>query len=201
MNSSVDNLGIACLVLALLVAISSPCQSENTLVIWCADHGDALASHGGLWGKSATYIEEVARIPMAIRWPARFKGAKRTDKVISNMDITATILQAAGIKLPGYMHSRSLLDLCRAGDGVDWPEYTVAEHHGHLDKITQRILVVLNFQDSGETVEIDLSGVNTTKLVELKSGQTVEHQDVFKVKLPAYGYRFYQVLPAKTLSR
>ncbi len=66
---------------------------------------------------------------------------------------------------------------------------------------SERILVVLNFQDSRETVKIDLSGVNTTKLVELKSGQTVEHQDTFKVKLPAYGYRFYQVLPAKALSR
>ena len=125
----------------ILSALEQSGQAENTLVIWCADHGDALASHGGLWDKAATYIEEVARVPMAIRWPARFKGAKRTDKIISNMDITATILQAAGIKPPGYMHSRSLLKLCRGGEGVDWPEYTVAEHHGHSDEITQRIIV------------------------------------------------------------
>jgi len=62
---------------------------------------------------------------------------------------------------------------------------------------SERILVVLNFQPTAETVKIDLSGVNTTGLVELKSCQPLEHQDTFKVKLPAYGYRFYQVLPPK----
>ncbi|MBA7654032.1 hypothetical protein ES703_61905 [subsurface metagenome] len=64
---------------------------------------------------------------------------------------------------------------------------------------SERILVVLNFQSTPQTIEIDLSGVNTTGLMELKSCKLVEHQDSFKVELPAYGYRFYQVLPAKTL--
>ncbi len=76
-----------------------------------------------------------------MRWPARFKGGKRTDKIVSNMDVTATILEAVGIKVPGYMHSRSLLEFCREPQRSDWPEYTVAEHHGHGDQITQRIIV------------------------------------------------------------
>ena len=64
---------------------------------------------------------------------------------------------------------------------------------------SERILVVLNFQSTPQTIEIDLSGVNTTGLMELKSCELVEHQDFFKVELSAYGYRFYQVLPAKIL--
>ena len=64
---------------------------------------------------------------------------------------------------------------------------------------SERILVVLNFQPTPQTIEIDLSGVFTSGLVELKNSELVEHQDSFKVELPAYGYRFYQVLPAKTL--
>ncbi len=125
----------------ILNALEASGQAENTVVIWCADHGDALASHGGLWDKASTYIEEVARVPMAIRWPARLKGGKRTDKIVSNMDVTATILEVVGIKVPGYMHSRSLLELCREPQHADWPKYTVAEHHGHGDQITQRIIV------------------------------------------------------------
>lgn len=62
---------------------------------------------------------------------------------------------------------------------------------------SDRILVVLNFQDSGETVEVDLSGVNTTKLVELKSGQLIKHQEVFKIELPAFGYKFFKILPSE----
>ena len=65
-----------------------------------------------------------------------------------------------------------------------------------VDK-SERILVVLNFQDSGETVEVDLSGVNTTKLVELKSGQLIKHQEVFKIELPAFGYKFFKILPSE----
>jgi len=64
---------------------------------------------------------------------------------------------------------------------------------------SERILVILNFQPTPQTIEIDLSGVFTSGLVELKNSELVEHQDSFKVELPAYGYRFYQVLPAKTL--
>jgi arylsulfatase A-like enzyme len=125
----------------ILEALEESGQAENTLVLWCADHGDALASHGGLWDKASTYIEEVARVPMAVRWPVGFKGGKRKDEIVSNMDVTATILEAAGIKVPRFMHSRSLLQLCRDGEGANWPEYTVAEHHGHGDSITQRIII------------------------------------------------------------
>ena len=62
---------------------------------------------------------------------------------------------------------------------------------------SERILVVLNFQATPQAVEVDLSGVATAGLVELKYGEYVERQSPFKVELPAYGYRFYQVLSAK----
>ena len=62
---------------------------------------------------------------------------------------------------------------------------------------SERILVVLNFQATPQAVEVDLSGVDTAGLVELKYGELVERQSPFKVELPAYGYRFYQVLSAK----
>jgi arylsulfatase A-like enzyme len=68
--------------------------ADSTLVIWCADHGDAVASHGGLWDKASTFTEEVARVPLAVRWPARF-AAGRSAQLVSNMDVTATMLEAA----------------------------------------------------------------------------------------------------------
>jgi len=62
---------------------------------------------------------------------------------------------------------------------------------------SERILVVLNFQPTPQDIEIELSGVNTPGLLELKSNQTIEHSNQFKVRLPAYGYRFYKVFPPK----
>ncbi len=61
---------------------------------------------------------------------------------------------------------------------------------------SERILVVMNFQPAAQTVEVDLSGVATTGLVDLRSGEIFSRQYPFKMELPAYGYRLYQVKPA-----
>jgi arylsulfatase A-like enzyme len=123
----------------VLDALESTELSENTLVVCCADHGDALASHGGLWDKSATFTEEVGRIPLAVRWPARFRGG-RCDALVSNMDCTATILEAAGVETPNGMHSRSLIPLCE-DPGSPWPDHLVCEHNGHGEIVMTRILL------------------------------------------------------------
>lgn len=115
--------------------------APNTLVIWCADHGDAVASHGGLWDKSSTFIEEVARVPLAIRWPEGLEGGKCVHRLVSNMDVTATMLDAAGVAIPEEMHSRSLLPLCGDPETAAWPDHVICEHHGHGDILLQRIIV------------------------------------------------------------
>jgi hypothetical protein len=60
---------------------------------------------------------------------------------------------------------------------------------------SERVLVVLNFQSTDQTVEVDLSGVATAGLVELKSGSVSSRSIPFQVELPAYGYKLYQVKP------
>ncbi len=125
----------------ILDALSALGLTHNTLVIWLADHGDAVASHGGVWDKSSTYTEEVARVPMAIRWPGEIPAGSRTRRLVSNMDVTATMLDAAGAAVPPTMHSRSLLSLCRDPVGSAWPDQVVCEHNGHGDELLLRIIV------------------------------------------------------------
>jgi len=110
-------------------------------VICCSDHGDAVASHGGLWDKASTFIEEVARIPLAVRWPAGFAGGRRVARLVSNLDVTATMLDAAGVLIPEHMPSRSLLPLCRDPGGAAWPDQIVCEHNGHGENILLRMIV------------------------------------------------------------
>ena len=62
---------------------------------------------------------------------------------------------------------------------------------------SERMVVVFNFQATPQTVEVELSGVATAGLVELKTGESYERQTIFNVKLPAYGYQLFQVLPVK----
>ncbi len=63
----------------------------------------------------------------------------------------------------------------------------------------ERVLVVLNFQATSQTVDVDLSGVAAAGLVDLKSGSEIPRQSLFRTEVPAYGYRLYQFRPSTKL--
>jgi len=58
---------------------------------------------------------------------------------------------------------------------------------------SERVLVVLNFQSAAQTVKVDLSGVATAGLVDLKDGTVCPRHNPFGVEVPAHGYRLYEV--------
>jgi glycosidase len=58
---------------------------------------------------------------------------------------------------------------------------------------SERVIVVLNFQSSPQTVRVDLSGVACEALVDLANGDRVTRRNAFSVELPAYGYRIFLV--------
>ena len=82
----------------------------DTVVILTADHGDALGSHGGFVDKAGDLMEEVMRIPMVICAPG-VKGGLVSDALVSNMDLTPTVLDFAGVGVPGHIDGRSLLPI------------------------------------------------------------------------------------------
>ncbi|MFB3893463.1 MAG: sulfatase-like hydrolase/transferase [Phycisphaerae bacterium] len=123
----------------ILSELQASGQADNTLVIYVADHGDTVSAYGGQWDKASTYTEVVARVPMAIRWPGRIRPGTMIDGLVSNMDVTATMLDAAGVAVPATMHSRSLLPL--AAGAADRPDSLLCEHNGHhWERLTQRVL-------------------------------------------------------------
>lgn len=69
---------------------------ENTVVIFLADHGEALGDHG-LWGKGPYHFDSVIRVPMLISWPGKFKAGYTYDGPVSLIDIAPTILDLAGV--------------------------------------------------------------------------------------------------------
>ena len=110
--------------------------SENTLVIWTTDHGDAIASHGGLWDKGSYMSEEVMRVPLAIRLPGRIPAGIKSGDLVSGIDIAPTILDAAGMRFSGDVDGRSLLPRAGARDSAthgegDWRRELPFETAGH----------------------------------------------------------------------
>lgn len=74
---------------------------ENTLVFFITDHGISHAR-----GKQFCY-EEGAHIPMVI-WGQKYVGQGIHEELVSQIDLAATSLHFAGIKVPDYMESKPL---------------------------------------------------------------------------------------------
>jgi arylsulfatase A-like enzyme len=80
---------------------------RNTLVIFMSDNGYLWGEHR-LTGKMAPYTESIA-IPLMAAWPGRIERGVTDDRLAANLDVAATILDAAGISDPPPTDGRSLL--------------------------------------------------------------------------------------------
>ncbi len=77
--------------------------AENTVVIFIGDNGRC-----NLKGKG--YLHDPGlRIPFLIKWPKGIKPNQVRDEVVSATDITATIIDLAGVQIPEYMTGMSVL--------------------------------------------------------------------------------------------
>jgi arylsulfatase len=80
---------------------------ENSLLIFCSDHGEMLGDHG-LAYKWLMY-DPIVHIPLIIRHPGSVGAPGEVTDLVSLMDLGPTILDAAGIDVPTNLEGRSLL--------------------------------------------------------------------------------------------
>jgi len=79
-------------------------MADNTIVIFIGDNGRC-----NIRGKG--YLQDPGlRIPLLIHYPKEIKAGQVSDKVISATDITATIVDYAGIKVPEFMTGQPIFD-------------------------------------------------------------------------------------------
>ena len=78
--------------------------AQNTLVIFTSDNGgEWLSRNAPLFHRKSTLWEGGIRVPLLLRWPARLAAGTTSSQVGITMDLTASILAAAGVKPPaGY---------------------------------------------------------------------------------------------------
>jgi arylsulfatase A-like enzyme len=93
-------------------------MAENTIVVYMSDHGFFLGEHG-LYNKRFMY-KEAFRTPMMIRYPRLFKGGRKTDAYVLNLDIAPTLLDLSGIAVPPDMQGVSFKKLLINGRDKNW---------------------------------------------------------------------------------
>lgn len=83
--------------------------AQDTIIVYTSDNGFFLGEHG-LFDKRLMY-EPSIRVPLAIRYPSRFKPLVDREHMVLNIDVAPTLLEAAGVPVPSWMHGRSMVPL------------------------------------------------------------------------------------------
>jgi N-acetylglucosamine-6-sulfatase len=98
---------------------------DSTLVIYLGDNGYQWGEHG-LQDKRTAY-EESMRIPMIATCPELFRAGTKVDRMVLNLDLAPTLLEAAGLRAPAHMQGRSFLPLAQGRD-VPWRDHFLYEY-------------------------------------------------------------------------
>ena len=92
-------------------------ELENTLIVFLSDNGFMHGEHRALAEKVLPY-EESIRIPLVMRGPGVPRG--RVDRrLVANLDVTSTILDATDVAPGRIQDGRSLLELL-TDPGAEW---------------------------------------------------------------------------------
>ncbi len=93
----------------VLDALERSGQAQNTLVIFTSDNGAVLTreplerghrSNAGLLGQKTDAWEGGHRVPLLARWPGRIPAGSVRQALFSQVDVMATLAEAAGVALP-----------------------------------------------------------------------------------------------------
>ncbi|EPR71802.1 Choline-sulfatase [Cyclobacterium qasimii M12-11B] len=78
--------------------------AENTVVFFFADHGRPHVR-----GKQFLYDGGI-HSPLIIKWPGQLTAGEKSDRMISNIDLAATVMNLAKLDIPDYMQGQDFLD-------------------------------------------------------------------------------------------
>ncbi len=93
----------------LLEAIRRRGIRDDSLIIFTGDHGE-INGRLALFDKGVYFQPDIFRVPLFIKPPAGAASSTRTvEAPVSSMDISRTVLAAAGIDVPGHFDGENLL--------------------------------------------------------------------------------------------
>ena len=80
---------------------------ENTVVVFCSDHGDFMGEHG-MQCKGGVFYDCLTRVPLIVSWPGQVPAGVVDDSMVSLVDVVPTLLALQGLEVPRSMHGRGL---------------------------------------------------------------------------------------------
>jgi arylsulfatase A-like enzyme len=102
----------------ILTALDKAGLTGNTLVIFTNDNGgEWLSRNAPFFDRKSTVWEGGIRVPLIMTWPQRLPAGRKTPQLAMTMDVTASILEAAGVT-PDSMYPPDGIDLLPIAAGT-----------------------------------------------------------------------------------
>jgi arylsulfatase A-like enzyme len=99
---------------------------ESTLVVFTADHGDMMGTHGLLEKGYPLHYEPALRVPLLIAGPGTSGGA-RPEGIVTLLDVLPTIAALTGVHLPEGHGGSSAAGAVQGDPSAPLRPYAVAE--------------------------------------------------------------------------
>ena len=130
----------------ILEALTRTGQAENTLVLYCSDHGDYCGEHG-LFCKGIPCFRGAYHVPAVVRWPACIeRPGRRVEALVSLADFAPTFVEAAGLQSDLQLTGASLLPFLRNTEPPDWRDEIHTQCNGVELYYTQRSVMTSDFK-------------------------------------------------------
>ncbi len=100
---------------------------DDTVILISADHGFFL----GEWRfYDKRFMHEPSiRVPMAIRYPRRIRAVLAPSQMPLNIDLSPTVLELAGVKVPDWFQGRSLVPFMNGTTPAQWRKDWLYEYY------------------------------------------------------------------------
>jgi arylsulfatase A-like enzyme len=111
---------------------------DDMLIVLVADHGEHLIDHGIYFTHYLPY-QETIHVPLIVKLPGNRGAGRVVQEPVSTLDVLPTILEVAGLEVPGDLPGRSLL-APMLGEAEIGPRTLLAEQGSANDRFTKALV-------------------------------------------------------------
>ena len=130
----------------VLAALDATGSADNTVVLYCSDHGDYCGDHG-LFCKGIPCFRGAYHVPAIFRWPAGMaEPGRRVEQLVSLADFAPTFTELAGARADPGLTGRSLLPFLRGRTPPSWRDEIHTQCNGVELYYTQRSVMTRDWK-------------------------------------------------------
>jgi arylsulfatase A-like enzyme len=131
-------------------AVTESGRLDDTLVIFISDQGASWAEHGFM-GKHPPYLQ-ATRVPFLARWPGHLDEGAVDQRLVANIDVAPTVLDAVGLAPSTPLDGKSLLQEGWTRDRLVLENFSVRPSPMWSSTVTRAFQYVEYYELDGETI-------------------------------------------------